>query len=132
MPKKQRITYILKKKLKVAKFAEKNGTAAAVKKFKIHRNQILRWMKDINLMESKINKHSKVVTRRRSMQFPELEVELLKYATEKGSPCTKIALRDQALSLAARMNIKKFKCSDNWIHCFIKRNGLVLSAVSNF
>lgn len=133
MPRKTRKTYKLETKLEVSKFAEKNGTADAVKKFKIHRNQILRWKKDINLMESKKNKEAKVVSRTRRIKWPKFVNKFHKIILTRkneGFMWTKKTLLQQALTLAAGMNIKDFKCSVHWLRCFIKRRKLDLSTFS--
>lgn len=130
----KRNTYTLQFKLDAVNYAQSTSQSKAAEQFNVHKNQIQRWKKDKDLMESKGNKAVKVVKRIRSIQWPTLELKLKDWVLKQrkdGFLVSGTSILREARAMAVRMKIDSFKGSAFWICSFMKRNKLAIRAVSS-
>ena len=124
-------SYTVSDKLRIIQFAEQNGSRAAEREFGVSESNVRLWRKSKENLEKM--PRLKRANRGKKAAWPELEVDLLVWITEKrnnGLSILPSLVRLNALELAKskKYGIPEghFKAGNHWCQQFMKRNGLSL------
>lgn len=127
----KRQSYTVSDKLRIIHFAEQNGNRAAEREFGISESNVRLWRKSKENLEKM--PRLKRANRGKKAAWPELEIDLLAWITEKrnnGLAILPSLVRLKALELAKdeKYNITEgqFKAGNHWCQRFMKRNALSL------
>lgn len=127
----KRQSYTVSDKLKIIQFAEQNGNRAAEREFGVSESNVRLWRKSKENLEKM--PRLKRANRGKKAAWPELEIDLLAWITEKrnnGLAILPSIVRLKALDLAKdeKYNIPEghFKAGNHWCQRFMKRNNLSL------
>ena len=127
----KRQSYTVSDKLRIIQFAEQNGNRAAEREFGVSESNVRLWRKSKENLEKM--PRLKRANRGKKAAWPELEVDLLAWITEKrnnGLSILPSLVRLKALELAKskKYGIPEghFKAGNHWCQRFMKRNGLSL------
>ena len=127
----KRQSYTVSDKLRIIHFAEENGNRAAESEFGVSESNVRLWRKSKENLEKM--PRLKRANRGKKAAWPELEVDLLAWITEKrnnGLAILPSIVRLKALELAKDAKYKipdgHFKAGNHWCQRFMKRNGLSL------
>ena len=127
----KRQSYTVSDKLRIIHFAEENGNRAAEREFGVSESNVRLWRKSKGNLEKM--PQLKQANRGKKAAWPELEVDLLAWITEKqnnGLAILPSIVRLKALELAKDAKYKipdgHFKAGNHWCQRFMKRNGLSL------
>ena len=127
----KRQSYTVSDKLRIIQFAEQNGNRAAEREFGVSESNVRLWRKSKENLEKM--PRLKRANRGKKAAWPELEVDLLSWITEKrnnGLAILPSLVRLKALELAKdeKYGIPEghFKAGNHWCQRFMKRNGLSL------
>ena len=127
----KRQSYTVSDKLRIIQFAEQNGNRAAERKFGVSESNVRLWRKSKENLEKM--PRLKRANRGKKAAWPELEIDLLAWITEKrnnGLAILPSLVRLKALELAKdeKYNIPEgqFKAGNHWCQRFMKRNALSL------
>ena len=127
----KRQSYTVSDKLRIIHFAEQNGNRAAEREFGISESNVRLWRKSKENLEKM--PRLKRANRGKKAAWPELEIDLLAWITEKrnnGLAILPSIVRLKALELAKdeKYNITEgqFKAGNHWCQRFMKRNALSL------
>ena len=118
-------------KLRIIQFAEQHGNRAAECEFGVSESNVRLWQKSKGNLEKM--PQLKCANRGKKAAWPELEVDLLAWITEKrnnGLAILPSVEQLKALELAKNKKYRipegHFKAGNHWCQCFMKRNGLSL------
>ncbi|GES78483.1 pogo transposable element with KRAB domain [Rhizophagus clarus] len=128
----QRISYSLKEKLVVVKYAQENGRNAAAKHFNLDAPMVGRWIKQSSSWEEKNKKKKRAGTPGRKAFYPEAEKFLYNWIIEqrkKGFAVNYISMRLQMCKILKEPVIQalypageyEFQGNLSWINSFMKR-----------
>ena len=124
-------SYTVSDKLRIIQFAEQNGNRAAEHEFGVSESNVRLWRKNKENLEKM--PRLKRVNCGKKAPWPELEIDLLAWITEKRNNDLAILpsiVRLKALDLAKdeKYNIPEghFKAVNHWCQRFMKRNNLSL------
>ena len=127
----KRQSYTVSDKLRIIQFAEQNGNRAAEREFGVSESNVRLWRKSKENLEKM--PRLKRANRGKKAAWPELEIDLLAWITEKrnnGLAILPSLVRLKALELAKdeKYNIPEgqFKAGNHWCQRFMKRNALSL------
>ena len=127
----KRQSYTVSDKLRIIQFAEQNGNRAAEREFGVSESNVRLWRKSKENLEKM--PRLKRANRGKKAAWPELEIDLLAWITEKrnnGLAILPSIVRLKALDLAKdeKYNIPEghFKAGNHWCQRFMKRNNLSL------
>ena len=127
----KRQSYTVSDKLRIIQFAEQHGNRAAEREFGVSESNVRLWRKSKENLEKM--PRLKRANRGKKAAWPELEVDLLAWITEKrnnGLAILPSIVRLKALELAKneKYGIPEghFKAGNHWCQRFMKRNGLSL------
>ena len=127
----KRQSYTVSDKLRIIQFAEQNGNRAAEREFGVSESNVRLWRKSKENLEKM--PRLKRANRGKKASWPELEIDLLAWITEKrnnGLAILPSIVRLKALDLAKdeKYNIPEghFKAGNHWCQRFMKRNNLSL------
>ncbi|MCU7901008.1 MAG: hypothetical protein KZQ66_02470, partial [Candidatus Thiodiazotropha sp. (ex Lucinoma aequizonata)] len=120
-----RNAYTAREKLAVIKYAEAHGNRAAGREFSVGESSVRDWRR----MKDRLAKlpKTKQAERGSKAHFPEVEVQLLEWITDRrrqGIAVATIEIRLQAKMIANRLQQTAFKVSVNWVYAFLKRHSL--------
>jgi len=125
----KRQSYTVSDKLRIVNFAEQHGNRAAEREFGVSESNVRLWRKSKENLEKM--PRLKRANRGKKAAWPELEVDLLEWITEKRSNGLAILpslVRLRALDMAKNEKYGipegQFKAGNHWCQCFMKRNGL--------
>lgn len=131
LPSTKRQSYTVSDKLRIIQFAEQNGNRAAEREFGVSESNVRLWRKSKENLEKM--PRLKRANRGKKAAWPELEIDLLAWITEKrnnGLAMLPSLVRLKALELAKeeKYNIPEgqFKAGNHWCQRFMKRNALSL------
>lgn len=131
LPSTKRQSYTVSDKLRIIQFAEQNGNRAAEREFGVSESNVRLWRKSKENLEKM--PRLKRANRGKRAAWPELEIDLLAWITEKrnnGLAILPSLVRLKALELAKdeKYNIPEgqFKAGNHWCQRFMKRNALSL------
>ena len=127
----KRQSYTVSDKLRIIQFAEQHGNRAAEREFGVSESNVRLWRKSKENLEKM--PRLKRANRGKKAAWPELEVDLLAWITEKrnnGLAILSSIVLLKALELAKneKYGIPEghFKAGNHWCQRFMKRNGLSL------
>ena len=127
----KRQSYTVSDKLRIIQFAEQNGNRAAEREFGVSESNVRLWRKSKENLEKM--PRLKRANRGKKAAWPELEIDLLAWITEKrnnGLAILPSLVRLKALELVKEEKYRipegQFKAGNHWCQCFMKRNGLSL------
>ena len=127
----KRQSYTVSEKLRIVNFAEQNGNRAAEREFGVSENNVRLWRKSKENLEKM--PRSKRANRGKTAAWPELEVDLLSWITEKrnnGLAILPSLVRLKVLELAKHKKYQipegHFKAGNHWCQTIMKRKGLSL------
>ena len=125
----KRQSYTVSEKLRIIQFAEQHGNRAAEREFGVSESNVRLWRKSKENLEKM--PRLKRANRGKKAAWPELEVDLLAWITEKrnnGLAILPSIVRLKALELAKNKKYRipegHFKAGNHWCQRFMKRNGL--------
>lgn len=122
--KRKRYSYEASFKLKVINFAEANGNRAASREFTIPQANVRLWRKQKELLVEL--PQTKRACRGLPAKYPDLEKELVEWVTDQRCRGYIVTMLHIQLEALRRKRDPGFKASLNWVHRFMKRNGLSL------
>ena len=124
-------SYMVSDKLRIINFAEQHGNRAAEREFGVSESNIRLWWESKENLEKM--PQLKRANRGKKAAWPELEVDLLEWITEKrnnGLAILPSLVRLKALDMAKNEKYGipqgQFKAGNCWCQHFMKRNGLSL------
>ena len=127
----KRQSYTVSDKLRIINYAEQHGNRAAEREFGISESNVRLWRKSKENLEKM--PRLKRANRGKKAAWPELEIDLLEWITEKrnnGLAILPSMVRLKALQMAKqdkyRIPAGQFKAGNHWCQCFMKRHGLSL------
>lgn len=127
----KRQSYTVSDKLRIINFAEQHGNLAAEREFGVSESNVRLWRKSKENLEKM--PRLKRANRGKKAAWPELEVDLLEWITEKrnnGLAILPSLVRLKALDMAKNEKYGipqgQFKAGNHWCQRFMKRNGLSL------
>ena len=127
----KRQSYTVSDKLRIVNFAEQHGNRAAEREFGVSESNVRLWRKSKENLEKM--PRLKQANRGKKAAWPELEVDLLEWITEKrnnGLAILPSLVRLKALDMAKNTKYGipegQFKAGNHWCQRFMKRNGLSL------
>ena len=127
----KRQSYTVSDKLRIVNFVEQHGNRAAEREFGVSESNVRLWRKSKENLEKM--PRLKRANRGKKAAWPELEVDLLEWITEKrnnGLAILPSLVRLKALDMAKNEKYGipegQFKAGNHWCQRFMKRNGLSL------
>ena len=127
----KRQSYTVSDKLRIINYAEQHGNGTAEREFGISESNVRLWRKSKENLEKM--PRLKRANRSKKVAWPELEIDLLEWITEKrnnGLAILPSMVRLKALQMAKqdkyRIPAGQFKAGNHWCQCFMKRHGLSL------
>ena len=109
----KRQSYTVSDKLRIIQFAEQNGNRATEREFGVSESNVRLWRKSKENLEKM--PRLKGANRGKKAAWPELEVDLVSWITEK---------RNNGLAILP--SLVRLKAGNHWCQRFMKRNGLSL------
>ena len=121
--------YTVSNKLTIIQFVEQTGNLAAECEFGVSEGNVRLWQKS----KENLEKIPRLKRPGKKAAWPELEIDLLAWFTEKRNNCLAIlpslvCLKALDLAKDKKYNITEgyFRAGNHWCLCFMKRNGLSL------
>ena len=130
-------SYTVSDKLRIISFAKQHGNCAAERELGVSESNVRLWRKSKENLEK--TPRLKQSNRGKKAAWPELEVDLIKWITEKrnnGLTILPSLVRLKALNMTKHEKYGippgQFKAGNHWCQCFMKWNGISCTAASRW